>query len=829
MRRKPILGFLVGFAALVAAMGLLLAACQFPQGSSPGADAAGAIPDGSGRLSVSLALSGSPAARAARSSAARTAFPQNLVVSSYTLQFQALSGGAPHAPVTVSGGPVGADPAAFASADLVAGTYAVTVEGSRDGTVIAVGTKSVTIQNGLTTSASITMGPKPNVGNGTLTFSQYIPAGAADSTLYITPLAGDTPVSGGVIALTPGIENKVSLPLMSGYYKARLTMTLGSSLAGFNNEFIHIYYGFESPLPPVPIGPQPVPQRVSDFDLTPYFTAPATWGTPGLSFEAAQYDGVIQWQAGGAGYSGTSFEPGTVYTAAVTLYAETGYTFEGVSANVFAHGGGNSVTNPAGNGITLTVTVVFPPTAAAGGLSIDIGFNHEAIEVSGSNGENIIYKTGTPSTLTLSAGGYDNVAWYVDTDFTALAGNPVTLSAAAYALGGHNVTFNGYKDGVPFSQRVAFAVEEGEAEAGDFPLPLPSVERAEAYYAYLTAKGDSRGSAADPIVLPMAMDLGNGTDTFLNLLSLIGEKGKYVSVDLAQCYNMPGTEFAPDPETIGTGKGLVVSLVLPDEAESIAGGWFDFPAFKGFGALKSVRGNNIKTIGERAFGDNFLDLRSLTTVDFPKATAIGALAFHCCAALTTVNLPAAVSIGDGAFSGCYALTTVNFPAVVSIGSNAFSLCKALTTVNFPEATSIGVYAFQNCTALTTVSLRAAVSVGELAFQNCTALTTVSLPAAVSIGDQAFRQCTALTTVSLPKVTSIGELAFYKTGTTALTITLPQAAPTVVERRLYASVTYSKTVTIKTPAGRTGYDDGWVKRSRTSFGDDAAIDLIFEDL
>jgi hypothetical protein len=313
--------------------------------------------------------------------------------------------------------------------------------------------------------------------------------------------------------------------------------------------------------------------------------------------------------------------------------------------------------------------------------------------------------------------------------------------------------FNGYKDGVPFSERVYFTVEQGEKPQDEW-LPLPSVARARAYYDHLAASGDTRGSADDPVVLPMKMDLGNGTDTFLNLLSLIAEKGKYVDVDLALCYNMPGTAFDPD-RTVSTGKDRVVSLVLPDEAESIPTGDGNNPSFKNFTSLKSVSGSNIKTTGKYAF---YL-CGALTTVSLPAAASIGDIAFADCTALTTVSLPAAASIGGYAFVNCTALVTVSLPAAASIGERAFADCTALTTVSLPAAASIGSCAFVGCTALTTVSLPAATSVGDYAFLGCGALPTVSLPAAPSLGGSAFSACRALTTVSLPAATSIGEIAF----------------------------------------------------------------------
>ncbi|MDR3138143.1 MAG: hypothetical protein LBT95_00555, partial [Treponema sp.] len=122
MNRKSLKAFFPGFAALVAAMGLLLAACRLPSsGPSPVAGttgAAGPIPEGSGRLSLSLELSGSPGAgRNAAAPAARTAFPASIEIDHYVLSFEPRDGGAKaHDSVTVAGGAVGiADPAASAS------------------------------------------------------------------------------------------------------------------------------------------------------------------------------------------------------------------------------------------------------------------------------------------------------------------------------------------------------------------------------------------------------------------------------------------------------------------------------------------------------------------------------------------------------------------------------------------------------------------------------------------------------------------------------------------------------------------------------------------
>jgi uncharacterized repeat protein (TIGR02543 family) len=78
----------------------------------------------------------------------------------------------------------------------------------------------------------------------------------------------------------------------------------------------------------------------------------------------------------------------------------------------------------------------------------------------------------------------------------------------------------------------------------------------------------------------------------------------------------------------------------------------------------------------------------------------------------------------------------------------------------------------------------------------------------TIEQYAFAYCTSLTTVSFPEAISIGYWAFANTGAGALTISLPQNAPSIGETENEWSETYIKTVTIRTPAGRIGYDDAW---------------------
>lgn len=99
---------------------------------------------------------------------------------------------------------------------------------------------------------------------------------------------------------------------------------------------------------------------VNDLNLTDKLTSPVTGGSPATAIaDDAQYTGTVAWNSAPAKFLG-----GTSYTATVTLTAQEGYTFSGVAQNAFSHTGATSVTNSAGSGTTLTVTIVFPQTAA---------------------------------------------------------------------------------------------------------------------------------------------------------------------------------------------------------------------------------------------------------------------------------------------------------------------------------------------------------------------------------------------------------------------------------------------------------------------------------
>jgi hypothetical protein len=222
--------------------------------------------------------------------------------------------------------------------------------------------------------------------------------------------------------------------------------------------------------------------------------------------------------------------------------------------------------------------------------------------------------------------------------------------------------------------------------------------------AYLKAVSGGE-SDDDPVPLPLTEEL-DLTDFWDDLLRAIADSGKYVDLDLSAC-TMTGTEF--DPGTDNTGENKIVSLVLPDDAQSIKEGAYFYSTFGYFTNLKSVSGSGIETVGDYAFAD----CTSLEEVDLPEATDIGDYAFSGCVALETVVLEAATDIGHSAFAGCSTLGTVELKAATDIGQMAFSGCVALETVVLEAARSIGQMAFSGCVALTEVNLLGSNSAPDL--------------------------------------------------------------------------------------------------------------------
>jgi hypothetical protein len=156
---------------------------------------------------------------------------------------------------------------------------------------------------------------------------------------------------------------------------------------------------------------------VTDIVLDSLVTAPVRGATPDTTINATQYSGTVAWKTGNDQTHSGAFAPGTVYKAVLTLTAQPGYTFTGVTANCFTYIGAASVTNAAGSG---TVTITFPPTANTGftigdpsvGLYLDGGTSPLT-----HNGSTTITRAAGSFTFTVSIapGNYDDeITWFLN-------------------------------------------------------------------------------------------------------------------------------------------------------------------------------------------------------------------------------------------------------------------------------------------------------------------------------------------------------------------------------------------------------------------------------
>ena len=295
---------------------------------------------------------------------------------------------------------------------------------------------------------------------------------------------------------------------------------------------------------------------------------------------------------------------------------------------------------------------------------------------------------------------------------------------------------------------------------------------------------EARGTLANPIILPVRINLGNMTQAdsgWQRLLIEIHNSGKPIALDLSAC-TMNDTEFNPI-NTISTGKANIVSIILPTSALSIRNGTkagtYDnsSSAFNFFTELREVVGINITKIGIWAFGgyqpktmlmgSSVTPNIKLLSVNFPRVTNIGDNAFIGCTGLTSVSFPLATNIGSDAFSSCTNLTMADIPRVTSIGWGAFYGCSSLVSANFPLATSIGAYAFADCTSLINVNFPLVTNMISIingwthcaVFMGCTSIVEVNFPEITTIGPESFSGCTNLKNVNFSKATTIIGSAF----------------------------------------------------------------------
>jgi formylglycine-generating enzyme required for sulfatase activity len=237
------------------------------------------------------------------------------------------------------------------------------------------------------------------------------------------------------------------------------------------------------------VDPEEKDTQISDCDLTALVPIPVDGATPVTTISAAQYTGSITWQeTDGANMSG-KFILSTVYQAVINLAAKTGYTFVDIEANSFIHTGATSVTNEAGNGNTITVTISFPETAmqpvtnitgipivgtvgedlALSGMVSPANATNQAmvwsVKTGGGTGASITgnsLSTTTAGTVEVTATIANGIA--VGTDYTQDFSIPIRPAPFTEMVAGVAYTFKGVPAGT-----VTSGMEWGSAS--NYPLP----------------------------------------------------------------------------------------------------------------------------------------------------------------------------------------------------------------------------------------------------------------------------------------------------------------------------------------------------------------------
>jgi hypothetical protein len=560
--------------------------------------------------------------------------------------------------------------------------------------------------------------------------------------------------------------------------------------------------------------PQAVPAAVSDFDLSGKFVAPRAGERPDSPIDGGQYTSAIEWKKDGAEFEG-NFAQGGKYQAVITLKAKPGYTFNGVTADKFAYDGA-TVTNPAGAGETLTVTVTFPQTGLDSPGDITSHFNEYLAGQSGGTDANSAIPL--PAAIQLTEANWNALLGAIGSygQFVAL-----DLSDCAPSVGssGGGLRSNGGFDPQPSVStgkdkiagltlpRTATDIVDGTAEAPAFQgfTALQTVDCGQVMG--IGAYAFSGCSALEQVEFSKAAAIGQQAFAGCPLLrfTLTGEAG---SLSTEAENDTDGKMLIRDNTVLVSYPSASGPVEIPADILTISAYAFWSTGLTGVSAPKVI------SIGEQAFADcvnlasvdlskaasigaqafQNTGLTSLDDASLPKVVTIGNQAFANCVGLTSVTLPEVPGVGNQAFAGCDNLESVDLPLVTNIGAEAFQ-GTGLTSVDFPQAAAIGAQAFAGCDNLASVTLPLVTNIGAGAFQG-TGLTRVDFPQAAAIGNQAFADCANLESITAPEARTIGVGAFQNTRLTS--VEFPQA--TAIGAQAFADC--ANLASITAPEART---------------------------
>lgn len=166
------------------------------------------------------------------------------------------------------------------------------------------------------------------------------------------------PDDGSVFQLGVGYQAATTLTATTGYTFAGLpanSFTVSGATSVTNPA------GYDNTMNVLITFPQTLPRTVNIAQISGLTTPVAGAAVDTTITENAQFTGIINYWSP----AHTTHQVETAYTCNVTLFAKSGYRFDGVPANFFTCAGASSVTSPAGSGNTITVSIAFPTIAVS--------------------------------------------------------------------------------------------------------------------------------------------------------------------------------------------------------------------------------------------------------------------------------------------------------------------------------------------------------------------------------------------------------------------------------------------------------------------------------
>ncbi|MDE7214061.1 MAG: S8 family serine peptidase, partial [Anaeroplasmataceae bacterium] len=212
----------------------------------------------------------------------------------------------------------------------------------------------------------------------------------------------------------------------------------------------------------------------------------------------------------------------------------------------------------------------------------------------------------------------------------------------------------------------------------------------------------------------------------------------------------------------------VVNVILPNTVIEI-----ESSAFRDCKNIETVKGPNVKTIGNYAF-QSCSNFKYLNDTYFPELTKIGAYAFYQCASLRDITVSKVQVVYSNAFymrnTDPKYLTSINLPSAKIISDFAFNYASYVTQVNLPQVEIISEAAFQ-MNDIRTLYLPKAVYLGTSAFFGNDKMVSANLPEAVYLSTYALAGSTEggsiLSTVNLPKAKVLGTYVISHTQVTEI--------------------------------------------------------------